>query len=367
MTIQPTIHPRSFFIMTTMFTIGTSILISPSGMASIAKQDAWMASIVGVALNVLCALLYVALGDRYPRQTFVQYSRSALGAWAGTAVGLLFVLFLILLCSLMLGDVGVFITSQIIEETPTEVVKILYMAVIIFGLRLGLKVFSLAAEMYFLLGMSLLVMLIVTLAYKYKFENLLPLMEFGIKPIIEGGINFSSLQEMVVLLMIYPYVAGRRARKQGLVFGTLLGGFALIVITASSVLVMGASLTAAQFFPAYLLARHVTLGQFFERLEGMMMFIWILTMYVKITITFFAATVGVSQLFGIRDERPLMWPLAIFVIVLALVCYPNVLYVHNMLATVWPAFSYVFLAAFPGLLLLVGALRKQHGDHLTAK
>ncbi|MDQ0493801.1 MULTISPECIES: GerAB/ArcD/ProY family transporter [Paenibacillus] len=45
---QIKISARQLLILTILFTIGSTILIIPSGMALVAKQDAWIATLVGV-------------------------------------------------------------------------------------------------------------------------------------------------------------------------------------------------------------------------------------------------------------------------------------------------------------------------------
>jgi spore germination protein KB len=74
---------RAFTILTFFFMIGTSILIAPNGLALAAKQDAWLAAIAGIAINLVLVWLYAVLGERHSGQTLVEYSQTLLGKWAG--------------------------------------------------------------------------------------------------------------------------------------------------------------------------------------------------------------------------------------------------------------------------------------------
>lgn len=47
------ISVRQFAVLAIIYTIGTTILIIPSGLAADAKQDAWIAAILGVVINLL--------------------------------------------------------------------------------------------------------------------------------------------------------------------------------------------------------------------------------------------------------------------------------------------------------------------------
>ncbi|SFK82462.1 spore germination protein KB [Paenibacillus sp. 1_12] len=357
---KETIKARSFMNLVIMFAVGTSILIAPSGLVTDAKQDAWMASILGIFINILLVLLYTTLGNRYPNKTFVEYCIISLGPWIGKIISLLFVGFCYILASLMLGDVGMFLTSQIMPDTPMEILKIIFTFVIIMAVRAGLKVYTHAVEIFIIWMLGLFILLILPSIPKFHFDQLYPLLEFGIKPVFKGAYNFLVLQEMFVLLMFYPYVsAGAKERKNSFIKGMGIGGSLIIIMTLSSILVLGPALTANQLFPAYALAKHINIGEFLERIESLMMFLWILSIFVKITLTFHATVLGIAQIFKIKDEKPFIWPLAIGMIVLSSMCYPNTIFVIHLLSHSWAAFSLTFMLVLPLLVFSVSLIRGQ--------
>jgi spore germination protein KB len=337
--------------------IGTSVLIAPSGLAHDAGQDGWMAGLLGALLNVLFVWLYTALGGRYPDRTLTQMCEAVLGKWPGKAIALAFVAFFYLLASLMVGDLGFFLTSQIIPETPIEVVMIMFIIVVLIAVRSGLVVYSRAAEFFFPWMMILFILLIVPLIPKFQSHHLIPMLEYGPKPILKGGFSFSGLQEMVVMLMFYTYVRNEKKRGRAFLLGTAIGGGALVVITLWSIAVLGANISANQLFPAYTLAKHMNIGHFMERVEGVMIFIWILSIFIKIALTFHAAVLGLAQITGIGDEKPLFWPLGFGILPFALLCYPNAIYVRDFIAKIWTPFALIFIFFLPVLLYVVSLIR----------
>ncbi len=87
------ISARQFTVLVILYTIGTSILIAPSMLAGVAKQDGWIASMLGIGAGLLSVFLYSALGNRYSDKTLAEYSEQILGKWLGKAVALLFLSF----------------------------------------------------------------------------------------------------------------------------------------------------------------------------------------------------------------------------------------------------------------------------------
>lgn len=87
---QGKISARQLMILTTLYTVGSAILIIPSGMAFVAKQDAWIAALAGVGGGPLILYLYIKITSLYPQMTLIEIMESLLGKWLGKAVGLLF-------------------------------------------------------------------------------------------------------------------------------------------------------------------------------------------------------------------------------------------------------------------------------------
>ncbi|MCY9669163.1 endospore germination permease [Paenibacillus alginolyticus] len=307
-----------------------------------AKQDAWLACIVGIGINVLNAILYVVLGERFAGQTLVQYCEAVLGKWVGKAISIAFVLFFYLLASLMIGDLGYFVTSQIMQETPIEVLQMLFTLVVVMTVRSGFVVYTRAAVVFFPWLIILFLLLILPLLPKFVMGNFFPVMEFGIKPILRGGFTFYGLQEMIVLLMFYPFVYKMNGRKSGLVAGIGMGGA-----------------TSNQLFPACTLAKNISIGHFLERLEGILISIWVLSIFLKIVLTFHASLLGFVQIMNIKDEKPLVIPLALGMIVLSLMCYPNTIFINGFLSKNWAPFALIFTFFLPFLLLVASWFRQK--------
>ncbi|MFF2483082.1 endospore germination permease [Paenibacillus sp. NPDC058071] len=351
------ISVRAFMVLVIMFTIGTSILIAPAGLALLGHQDAWMSSIIGIAANGVFLVLYIALEKQGRDKSIIELSLSAFGKWIGGLLGFAFIAFFHLLAALMVGDLGFFLTTQIVPETPIEVLQLLFVIVVLFAARAGAVVYARAAEIFFPLLVCMFILLILSMIPIMDHRNFLPMLEFGVKPVLKGSFSYIGLQETVVLLMLYPYVNKTGGRNKAMAIGLLIGGIFLVVTTVCCIGVMGASVTANQQFPAYVLAKKISIGHFLERIEGVMMFIWVLTIAVKVIITFDAAARGLAQLTRAKDSRPFILPMGFGLIVLSLICYPNSVFVNNFLAKNWTPFALIFMLFIPLLLLVVLAVK----------
>ncbi|OBZ17580.1 MULTISPECIES: endospore germination permease [Bacillales] len=359
---QDTLSVRTFTILVIFFMIGTSILITPAGLALVAKQDAWLAAIVGVGLNLLTVLIYVVIGKRYGDKTIIEMCQLAFGKWVGNVIGLCFIAFFYLLASLMIGDLGFFLTTQTLPETPIEIIQIIFVIIVIIGVRAGMIVYSRASQIFFPILFCMLCLLILPIFPQVEIIDFEPMLEYGFKPIVKAGFTFSGFQEIIVLSMLYPYVTKSATKGHGFVWGTVIGGMVLIIITAGCIGVMGAAVTGNQLFPAYVLAKNINIGHFLERIEGIMMFIWILSIVMKIVMTFDASLIGICQIFKLKDPKPYTIPLGFGLIALALLCYQNTISINNFLTKNWTPFASIFTIVLPllilGILMFRGSVKR---------
>ncbi|WP_085506838.1 GerAB/ArcD/ProY family transporter [Thalassobacillus devorans] len=353
------ISPRQFMYLVILFLIGSSILIVPTPLAKSADQDGWIASFLGMSIGVLFILLYhkiaVTIGDR----TFIEATIDVFGKWFGRVICFFHLAFIYILASLVLRNIGDFMTTQILEETPLQFTHILFMLVVILGARLGIEVIGRSAEMFITWISLLLLFLFLFLTPQLEMDNVQPMFGSGIKSMIQGSFTVMNtpVLEMVVLLMIYPKVKEKTKARQAWLLGLLIGGGFLSMITLFSILVLGSDLTALNEYPVYELASKINIAGFLEGIEIIVAIVWMLTIFFKLIILYYGAALGIAQFLNIEDYRVLLLPLGMGLIVLSIIVYPDVAYFETFVRNVFPyKIMHGLLLPF---LLLIGALIKK--------
>lgn len=140
---------RQFTILVILFTVGSSILITPSGLAAEAKQDAWIAAILSVCIGLLTLFLYQALVRQFPNQTLVEMCEAIFGIWIGKIVSLLYFCFFFLLAALVLRNIGDFVVTQVLPDTPLQFILMIFLLVVIMASRHGIETIARTGEIFF--------------------------------------------------------------------------------------------------------------------------------------------------------------------------------------------------------------------------
>lgn len=364
------ISARQFTIITMLCSIGTTILIIPSSIAQVVKHDAWIVAIIGVALSFLLVKLYISVGNTTPNLSLVEANEKILGKYIGKVLSIAFTLFTFLSAGELLYYIGNFMQTEVMPETPTVAFAILFMLIIMFATYLGLEVFARSAEILFPIFLFIFVLFVLFISPNIEIKNIQPLFEATTGSFIYGVLLFVSTFAfpLVVLLMIFPSTVNvKKAAQKGFYIGTLGGGLILIILITLSILVLGAANTSLRTFPSYTLAQRISIGNFLQRIEIIMTFMWITTIYIRSFIYFYAAVKGLGQLLNIKDHRPLILPLGMITIALSQIVHPNIVHSEIFIKEIWLPYASIFAVFLPLLLLIVAKIRKISGKETNTK
>ncbi|MEH7374809.1 GerAB/ArcD/ProY family transporter [Neobacillus drentensis] len=356
------INARQFLVLVTLFTIGTTILVVPSGLAAEGKQDAWIVAIVGTVMGLLVIWIYNTIALRFPNMTFIDINEKIFGKWLGKTVSLLFVSMPLLYTSILFIYNGNFLATQMMPDTPIPAFTMLMVIILVMGVRLGLETIGRSAEIFIVFFFVLFIILVVFITPQIKFENIQPVFEVDIKTILRASLYLivTSSVNSVILLMIFPALVNQpKEAKKSFYIGNIIGGLVIIIITVLCILVLGADNTARQTYPSFILAREINVGNFVQRIEGTIAIMWFITIYFKMTLYFYASVLGIAQIFNLKHYRPLILPLGMVLAVLSNTMYENVVKQQDFDVKVTIPHSLIIGLFLPLIMLVVSVFQKE--------
>jgi len=356
------ISPRQFAILVILCSIGTPILIIPATLASIAKQDGWIAACLGIVISLVLVRLYIAVGNVQSEKSLFAVIEQVLGSWLGKAVNIAIVFFCLVTASEVLYFIGNFMTTQIMQTTPMQAINILFAIVVMMGMRLGIESLARSAELLFPVFVLLILILAVFTTPQIHLERLQPVMETNMKSMAWATIYFIgtfSLPSFLLLTVFPSDMDSPQAASKGFYRGMLIAGLVLVVIIVLSITVLGTDMTARQTYPSYALAKKINVGHFLQRIEIVMAIMWFITIFYRMAFYVYGALLGMKQLFHLKDYRPLVWPVGMLLVALSMLVHPNVMHSEEYNRSVWVPFVSTYGLYLPILLLIVHAIRRK--------
>ncbi|OAB40463.1 GerAB/ArcD/ProY family transporter [Paenibacillus antarcticus] len=353
---------HQFMVLVFFFTIGGAIIFIPS-LTDSAKQDTWIGYIIGSGIGLLFVLLYNKLGSYFPNMTIIEYSEKILGKWLGKTVSFLYFTYFFHCTAYFLRQLGDFINIYILTQTPIVAIYIIFFLIIIMGVRIGLEPFARASEIFYPLILLLLFIFIIFISPQIQFTNIQPILENINKlPVTIYYSLDSPYLQLVTFLMLFPFVIQFKKTKKSFILGTLIGSIFLSLIILLSTLVLGVYHSSNLHYATYILAQKINIGNIIQRIEVIIALIWLVALYFKTTIFFYAANLSLAQILNLKDYRPLTFPLGILSIIYAIVSVTNIASFKVYEANITTLHHLTFGLFFPLILLIISKLKKTNKD-----
>jgi spore germination protein (amino acid permease) len=300
------------------FMIGTSILALPNGVVQSAKQDGWIAVIIGGLYPLYIALLAIYYAKKHPNQNILALSNIYLGRIFGNLFNVLFMV-----------EFGVFTIVAIVSlsnifrvhSTPFLTPIKIFIPTILLASYLsnkGIKVLGRINK----IALYLTVILILGLLPSLKdgnYLNLLPIFGSGAKNIFKGSIESAlAYVGMEAIFLFYPLLKERNKVKKIVLKGLFITMGIYIWVTFICIYYLGYKTTSIALWPVLLVAGQIDIAAL-NNFKFLFLFLWGIVMFKVIANVHFAFTYIVSDVLKIKDNKKIYWiifPIAVFLCLL---------------------------------------------------
>jgi spore germination protein KB len=344
-----------FSLLMFSFLYGSSIIINP---ATGAGRDAWLAVIISWSGGLGLITIYIGLSRLNPGQNLIQILLNHFGKYAGGFIAIMYIWYFTHLAALVTRNFGEFMVATTYPLTPMPVIIISLILLIIYGLRSGLEVIArVGGELLVPIIPIPLIIALIALLPKYDFSSILPVLEHGVKPMINAafGTLIFPFGETVVFLMIIPHLNKQEKiyKYSYLVFTIICLIFLNNIIRDLSIL--GPGLFKRAYYTPYIIAQLIP-NLSFEPLRAINLFIGVA---LKTALCLFAAASGLIQLFKLTNYKMIASALTVFTAVLAVWIYRNPMEMFSWAVKIWPVYSVPFQIIIPFILLVISWVKQR--------
>jgi spore germination protein len=340
------------------YVLAAGVLTLPRTTVQLAgTPDVWISVILGALVSMVTGVIIALLNQRFPGQTFFQYSRKIIGRPVGILLGLLFIGYFVSITSFEMRTVQEVTSFFLLEGTPNWAVSGIFMWVALYLCRGGINAISRMCRLIIpitwtvFFGVGLLSLKI------FDFNNLLPVLGEGISPVLRSfkptALTFTSGE---VLFFLVAFMDKPKKTMKVVISGTLI---AMVFYIVSVVLCIGAFSVdgvVTRTWPFIDLIRSFEVNYLvFERFESLWLTIWIMQIFCTFCIAFYGAALGLSQLTKIHLNHCLFALLPIIYILTEIPRGLNGLFAFGTGIGNW---SIILFGILPLPLLIIARLRR---------
>jgi spore germination protein KB len=341
-------------LVTKMFTAQPQMLAQKVGTST------WLVVLLAGVVGLVGYLLLYALLRRFPERSLGHITRQVLGRPVGSLFCLLYSFYFIYVVGLFLRQFEAGFKIAVLPQTPPAGLMLVLVLPVLFAAYKGMEDLARMAAYLFPL---LLLMLLLLLAGTFRlldFRQLMPLFGNGVSTTLLMPFPLSSLfSEILTIGVMAGMLRAKDLNRVGM--GAMLGSIGLLtLITVIMHAAFPIPAVARLSYPLLELARAVQIGEFLTRVESLFVFLWFFIAALKLAAGLVSGAIFFSEMAGIADYRPLIFPLGMIAYVIAFL--PT-----DTLTTTWldsetiRMWTWLFSFGLPTITLGVAILRGKRG------
>ncbi|OZU90691.1 spore gernimation protein [Virgibacillus indicus] len=340
--------------------IATAILLVPGITGKFAGNDMWLSPIWASLAGCITILIMAQLHNRFPRQTIIQYSEEIIGKIPGKLIGFIILFFFFHSNGLVLREYGEFVVGNFLPTTPLVVVIGSMIFVSGLAVRGGIEVMARSAQVFVPIVLFLFILIVILLIPDLEPANLLPFFEKGLIPSLKGAIVPTTwFLQLFAITFILPVL---KKKEGGMKWGMITVFLIMVTLVLSNLFTMllFGKLTPTFTYPIMEAARYISIADFIQHLESIVMAIWVSGTFIKISVFYYVIAVGTAQLLNLQDYRPIVFPIGGLLAVMGLWTAPNLQQIQHFLITTMPFYAVIVQIILPLLLLIAAVIFKKN-------
>ncbi|MFZ5351248.1 MAG: GerAB/ArcD/ProY family transporter [Bacillota bacterium] len=342
-----------------MTLIGVSAFRFVNEAISSSGKNSWLLIIIYGILNIAAAWLLVSLNRRFPGKTFPEYIQEIIGVIPGKIITIAFVSYVLLGLSYEIREFTEVTKMFLLPNTPAEIIMLALILTCIYVVRGGVECVARVVEITFPLLFIPFVLILIPGLPALDLSNTLPLFRNMTEDAVRimPDIPHAFFRTEYILFYIGFMRNPKKAYKPvalGLMFVTLFYSLTTLICLSA----FGEEAAPKHIWPLLSYIRNINIpGLLIERLDGVTLTIWVVTVFTTLATGYFIASYSLSKIMGTKEQKQYAIPLVIIIYYLAL--QPDGLaQLYQWGNYVFKYVSGVFMYVIPILLLLIASIRK---------
>ena len=336
------------------FLLGSSIILGPGGAA---ENNAWLAVLFGLGEGLVFLSIYVQLQKNYPHKTLIEMNDIIYGPYLGKLFSICYIIFFLHTASLVVRSFGAFF-GIILVSTPLSLLLISILLVCAYAVRNGIEVIARCSLLLVVLMIIVTIFNTALVAINMEPSNLLPFMDIPIQEFFKASHSISTLPfgQTIVFLMIVAFLNQQQEAGPSLLKAFLISGLIFLIIALRNPMVMGPQIYLATY-PSFAVVRSINIADILTRLDILIGVSFLGAGFLKITVLYYGAVLGIAQILNMRSYLPLVLPIGALILGVSLLQYDAYIYDINDALKYYPYYSLPFEFFLPLITLVAAKIR----------
>lgn len=342
---RPMISARQFILLAFIGGMVIKGLMLPSILMRISGKDGLFVMAFYFLIEIINSRCFLLLIVKFPEKTFFNILSECFGKVISRVIALAIMVAALIKFTLNLSEVKAFFSIEMFASFNWTVMVIPLIALCFTIAVKSLRVLGRTAEIFFPFILAGIIFLSLILFREVPFENVLPLLDGGIKPVLDGIKEFPIWFGDVIVMAVA--LGNVKKGKHMTLKCVLMRMFAAVMILAFSVVLFA---TYGNIAPLVKYGHNITsltqynLGsQQYGRFDLIIYAVWMSGVFIKMAMNCYLGVRCTAFLFNVRNYKYVAAALAAVSFVLSVWLVPTVGKVYVLSTSLWAKIIFSFV------------------------
>ena len=253
--------------------------------------DSYFSVVIAFFTGFIILYLFNTIFNYKPDLNLKEKILELFGKKIGIIINILFVLGALVIGISLMYNLTTFITTQILQLTPSIIIAVLFALLIILTVTKDIKSISSLCFILVIINLLLYFIAIFNLIPQVELNNLKPILEHGIKRPFKGSLYILFLNIVPIFLLLSIPKNKIKISQKHLIISYTIGFFLMFMVLFATLGNLGIHLSSIYQFPEYIVLKKINYFNFLDRIENIINIQWIFGLFFSLSfITYFIKT-----------------------------------------------------------------------------
>lgn len=329
-------------------------------------SSAWINIIYLAVIVILISLLVCKMFKPFQGKDIVDIAEFLGGKPLKIFVGFSYILLFVLISGIFLRYFSETLKLIYFPNSPVYFISLFFIIGIIIANKLGFRSVVLANLLIVPIVFIELFVIFISVSGKFVPERIFPILGYGINSTFFSGLsNIFAFAGFSVLYFLMPMLNKKEDFKKITIISIIFSSICLLASVLTLILVNSNITTSEELLSIYSLARTIEYGRFFQRVDAIFIFIWMLSTFSCISIILMLITNIFKKITNTTNSSAMVYCFA--VLIMGLCFLPQNISQLIFLSTSIYKYFIIILVYIISLSILVGAYLKKKSIHTGGK
>lgn len=284
--------------------ISPTLRYIPSYSARFAKQAAWLTPLFSGIILFITFYILSKLYKAYKNKSLPDIICDICGNILGKIMLIIIIIWSLILLALYIKYFADRLDSTMYPQSDMNVFIISMLFLVAYIMRNGIKILARMNEILLPLIVFMLFIFLIFLVPTVDVTRLLPITINDVVPIFQGSIGISAIWLYIILMLMFSDKIKNieKIKKLG-IKTTIIITFSTIIYLITIISNLGYKTVLNESLPTYMLIKKISFFKFIDRLDPLLISIWIITDFVLICTFLYSILSAFKKVFKLSDEK----------------------------------------------------------------